>query len=113
MNVESLNEYLAIEVMGYQKTFLAGMSPDEWGYKRENLPIQMHYDWLSTENIEQAVMCLGTFKRVSIAKNEKQGWCCSVRDGGWEKWHNSGWHESLSMAISLACAKATGWKDDS
>ena len=112
----NINEFLATEVMGWRR---------KKGHHDTNGPIlHAHYidpankdfwldahDWNPTENIEQAMMCLEQIDShkgyVEIFRG-KSGWPWSVRFRPNDEYVGD---ESLPMAISLACARAAGWKE--
>jgi len=110
---EKLNKHLAEKVMGWATsdcgTFYGiwiGSETFDETYTTEH--------WNPTENIEQSFMCLDTFKegfeifvegdvkRVTVYFDEDSS-CVYAREEA---------NDSLSMAISLACAKATGYEDE-
>jgi len=96
MNKESLNIWLAIKVMNWNA-----------------VPLKL--DWDTTTNISHAMMCLDTFEWYSICKNDDtyaekdKPYSCEVSPD--EVCGHVAVAESLPMAISLACAKATGWSE--
>jgi len=112
MNNESLNKWLAVEVMGWKH--VKGRD-NFWKYcDKNNKFIGSYHAWNPTENVEQALMCLG--------KHEQWGTSHNMVDDGYfvsiVEWPNSEddkeWeaeHESLPMAISLACGRASGWEE--
>ena len=104
-----LNTFLATEVL----ELVPGKTEYQWLDKNGSYIFDGRLFTPDTD-IAQAMMCLGAFAEASIAMNKpRQGYCCSVRHRGKDKWNNSGWQESLPMAISLACAKAKGFNNDS
>ena len=112
-----LNTFLATEVMGWRYNDYNQGEPCLGYYMfpeaKEGAWMEAR-DWHPDTDIDQAMMCLEAFAEASIAMNKpRQGYCCSVRHRGKDKWNNSGWQESLPMAISLACAKAKGFNNDS
>ena len=85
MNNKSLREHLAEKVMGFRVERHGKLERYHNGYDVKNLVRIEISDWLPDENIEQAIMCLGTLSGYSINK--------------------------VSMAISLTCARATEWEE--
>ena len=110
MNNESLNEHLVTESMGYQicengKYFRVD-SYSVW------LPINQ---WNPCENIKQAMMCLDTFADYDYGKKIGLNNCVYYYCRILILDNNLVYEESdksKEIAISLACAKATGWVDD-
>ncbi len=93
---ESLRQHLAEKVMG-------------WGW-----PLYID-NWKPDENIEQAFMCLETFQYYRIIKRELisnaiEYYCVVSRDCEYKQICETESTE-LPMAISLACARATGYED--
>ena len=111
MNTESLNHHLATKVMGY-------VQPKEyqlcnWWHLNTG-PVVKQNDWNPTENIEQAMMCLDTFIRWDLIRTA-MGYHLTIYINGIP--HDAGDpHEpnikpAPAEAVSLACAKATGWEE--
>jgi len=112
MNNE-LNKWLAEKVMGW------GTELSKITNKPRKTMIYFnpndHADWIECsswrpdENIEHAMMCLDTFTNFSIGKwvDTPEPYTVTIYDQN----QFCVDHESLPMAISLACAKATGWSE--
>ena len=105
-----INEHLAINVMGWEAT--------NTRYKPVGSTPQDHHifisisDWNPTGNIEQAFMCLEKFENWEIIHNfERYEVMYRVGINRPDFSAVFGAHEVVSTAISLACAKATGWND--
>jgi len=62
--------------------------------------------WNPTENIEQAFMCLDTFAWWEI-HHAVDDYECSIK----QQYEQMGVNKSLPMAISLACARASGYEE--
>jgi len=99
-----INEWLATEVMGW-------IAHGYWGYVQHAGALKPYDgDWNPTENIEQAFMCLDTFKEsgkgIALLWDGER-WLCQIGILG----PKIGKHESKSKReeIALACAKATGY----
>ncbi len=112
---ESLGQHLAEKVMGWKEFWSStGSLPDNFdGWTDDHNVPQARFDrWYPDENIEQAFMCLDTFEWFSICKNDDEYaegdeiYSCEVSN-------NNQVHirSSLPMAISLACARATGYPE--
>ena len=103
MNIELLREHLAIKTMGAK--VIEGRKHKIYDFPSGELtPVVL---WKPDEYDDQAKECLETFD---------VGWCVKTyRDNNYSC--RIGSHEpvidkSELMAISLACARATGWKDE-
>ena len=66
-------------------------------------------DWNPRENIEQAIMCLEHFDTYHINAFSTGNISVQVTKGK-DRWRREA--KTLPLAISLACARAKGWKDD-
>ena len=106
--MDKLRRHLAEKVMGIDLT-------KEYGFMDNDGCLHAGARWNPPENIEQAFMCLDTFSlEVEIDSNDATGgqkaWrvCILEPDGRME----CSPYESLPMAISLACAGATGYEDE-
>ena len=111
MNIESLREHLAIEVMGYHLKKSDPHPTNPYFYYADHRMVCMDCLWKSDENIEQAMGCLDTNPNWTINKSAEVGTyvICVWGEGSRTKYWAG--NEKLSLAISLACAKATGWKE--
>ena len=98
---DKLNEFLAVEVMGWESSARALLK------------------WNPTENIEQAMMSANRFSggrnnRVKIIIGEFTQ--CWIQTGNASEnfWDTIAHAASVNTceAISLACARAKGWKDE-
>ena len=110
MNLESLRKHCATEVMGWQ------VNPAEMHYLESFSITCSIAKWQPDTNIEQAMMLFDNFRDKDID---------ITFDGdstGTKLWEVTIWLDQridvrcesafLSYAITLACAKATGWKDE-
>ncbi len=103
----NINEHLAVNVMGFIPTDLNGLV----FYSGIDCLID---NWKPLENIEQAFMCLEKFTDWEITRSsavedtydEYEIYIPTEKRG---KRYTSA--EFITKAISLACAKATGWKE--
>ena len=105
----TLDEFLAIEVMGWKKQNTT--SPVWWLDAKTRAGMHLIKDWSPTTNIEQAMMCLERFQGWTIGEvdiGNSRGFMVVMAEKGWRGCQ----HESLPMAISLACARAKGWGDE-
>ena len=105
----NINEFLATEVMGWHKE---GQTKDYQWVDSEGSDEEWAAFWNPSENISQAMMCLERFEGWELTKDSVDGYLCVV----WTTKHHGVWCDnaggpSLPMAISLACARAKGWKD--
>jgi len=119
----SLNEHLALKVMGWKKI----ESQDHKGrftWHRISDDIFMLWDgeWNPPENIEQAMMCASQFRKdgVEIFMGDGESECCigeTLLDGGISGTEYKGRaicdFNALPEAISLACGQASGFEDKS
>ena len=109
MNIESLREHLAIKEMGAKLRYDADTNISDWYEFPDGLKIDIE-DWNPPENIEQAEGCIETFEWYSICKNDDsyaepgKPYSCEVAQ-------EVEVNKSKTMAMSLAAAKATGWKE--
>ena len=108
----TLNEHLA-KAMGwveYQPNIGPGeyCIPDEKTKGLTGKVVMRVSDWNPSENIEQALMCLDTFDEFRIDYHRKMYEVILPA----QLYIGAGVDKSLPMAISLACAKATGWTDE-
>ena len=109
----NINEHLALKVMGWREDPAQNESGYYQGYYKSDViygsPEIAAEDWKPTENLTQAFMCLEKFDVVDITKSgDTNGrWCVTLNFNN----RSDGFDESLPKAISLACAKATGWKE--
>ncbi len=107
-----LNKHLAEKVMGWTEWTAAKNGHNDLndaytdGVKHK---IEIE-DWNPSENIEQAMMCLDIFTFWSINRTKKGYEAMIITDKEAFGDHIE-LHDSLPMAISLACAKATGWEE--
>ncbi len=107
MNSESLNKHLAEKVMGWEMP-----SGDIWW--SDGVAKAFESSWNPTENIEQAFMCLDTLDHpayridFSITKTHQLSFWPDVT---YSQNKFEAKHKSLPTAISLACARATGWEE--
>ncbi len=96
MSNESLRKHLAEKVMDFA---MSEPTEREWCGLEE---------WKPDENIEQAFMCLHRFTKdepgIFLCEEESE---CRIGNKGRAICDG----DSLPMAISLACARATGWKE--
>ena len=108
-----LNEYLAVEVMNYiiaDKGCLSGQ-PDVY---TDGFGSLCAVDkWNPRENIEQARQCADQFPYWLIQKEALGKYFAEVK----HTLHDSelpaiGKAETAERALSLACARAKGWKDE-
>lgn len=103
----TLNEHLAINVMGLH---LSPFYKEKYWWDDECItPVFNEKDWNPSENIEQAFMCLDTFPSFTITKPDHGAFTCDVKIGYHKNW-KAVVDQSLPKAISLACAKATGFE---
>ena len=105
MNLESLREHLAIKVLGAK--VIEGRKHKIYDFPSGELIYASL--WNPPENIEQAMGCLDTLSNdYTINKTPlSRFYECWLESHG----VGSGWQETLPLAISLACAKATGWEE--
>ncbi len=101
---ESLRKHLAEKVMRYEE----GCRKDEY-WELDSDGNRYGLFWKPDENIEQAFMCLGTFEDWQISRFAQvedmiDEYEITIGNIGLSN------ESSLPMAISLACAKATGWE---
>ena len=115
----NINEHLAINVMGWEK-YPDPKYPDNPNSYRDsdNNFSTLDFVWNPTENIEQAFMCLDKMPDInkgwSLNKNDSsQKHQCRIfewKQATTKKFIGEGAAKEKSKAISLACAKATGWE---
>ena len=108
MNTESLKHHLATKIMNWTIMQPSGVIVFA-NNQRSGMKLP---DWNPPENTEQAMMCLEKFTDQAILELDQEHVCkwgvnIRVSEHGMTNHH----HDLLSMAISLACAKATGWED--
>ncbi len=120
MTNESLRRHLAEKVMGIKPEWSDAFRDEvEEGYyymgMGGNLLTKVE-DWKPDEYIEQAFMCLDTFPDWKIVCDRDLKYEVGVwrrnRDEWLPKWMSGkcDFNESLPMAISLACARASNWE---
>lgn len=117
----NLNEHLAINVMGWEVTTTIAWlelgkqnyytpDPDAKDSKRLRCVVD---SWLPSENIEQAMSLLDGFDQTVIESwngaNKNRYHRVTVETETELK--TGDMNKSLPMAISLVCAKATGWEE--
>ena len=100
----NLNEFLAVEVMGWTQ----GETKYQWNDKHGNRMLDGIL-WKPTENIEQAMMCLDQFDEWEIFKEKNYYVEIDPFNNSVKKRMCS---DFLPIAITRACAKAKGWKDE-
>jgi hypothetical protein len=96
---DKLNEFLAVEVMGWC------IEDDDAYFDSAGIFQEPVYMFQPDKNIEQAMMCLEKFLHWQI-DCKPAGFYVHIKDEIGIS------HESLPIAISLACARAKGWKDE-
>jgi len=103
----NLNKHLAEKVMGW--TMPTG---DLWWDDKGAMASET--GWNPSSNISQAMMCLSSYNHpayridFSIEKIHRVSFWPDVT---YSKNKFEGEHKSLPMAISLACARASGWEE--
>jgi len=100
---ESLRKHLAEKVMGGRFTY-----PAKCCYIKEGRGVgRLYCPWEPDKDIEQAFMCLDTFDNWGIGKTKNSLYNVVISDID-----SNAPHDSLPMAISLACGRATGFEDE-
>jgi len=105
----NLNKHLA-EMMGLE--FREGGRKDEYWQDIDGDKFGLF--WNPSENIEQAMMCLSLYNHpayridFSIEKIHRVSFWPDVT---YSKNKFEGEHKSLPLAISLVCARASGWEE--
>lgn len=107
---ESLRKHLAEKVLEWAQ----GETEFQWNDKNGNRMLDgILFD--PPNNISQAIDLLGEFEQWGISRNLiDDGYFVSIVDWSAELAPDKEWeaeHESLPMAISLACARASGWEE--
>ncbi len=113
----NINEHLAVKVMGWHRPPLGTLFERLYYYSNYKCidRISPVDDWSPQENIEQAIMCLNSFKTFGISKNMvDEGYYVSIYPDFHDcsEFEFEAENQSLPKAISLACARATGWEDE-
>ena len=112
MNIESVREHLAIEVMGWHVAPSEPYPFDTYFYADEEGALIFGIgEWKPDENIEQAMGCLDTFPYSEIVRDGKNGFVARVVLNATGQYNFSVKNKIRTMAISLVRAKATGWKE--
>jgi hypothetical protein len=115
--MKELNEFLAVEVMGWlpsrESTIIHAAYFDPKKYDEKFASDEQGYeflikDWNPSENIEQAMMCLDQYQIWRIDKGWNNYYLSIYRGSD----HIFAKNENRTLAISLACARAKGWKDE-
>ena len=116
--MSKLNTFLATEVMGWGEPMTDEPHPYDIYYFPAVggiAPVMYVEDWNPSENIEQAVMCYTeTLKWIyygDIASDESGHTVTLVIDPAKREAISSN-NKKLEKALSLACARARGFKDD-
>jgi len=100
----NLNEHLAIKVMGWEHFSTEGKKASLPSYFNNEGWLMFVESWNPSENGSQSQMCLDTFEWWRIDRSSERYYVSIYQDKGIDVKN-----KSLPMAISLACAKATGW----
>lgn len=109
MNNESLNHHLATVVMGWHKYTRETNGTVIYRDKNNKAKIAVN-QFDPPNNIEQAMGCLEIFAYWAI-NHTKKGYEAMILTDKEIFGDHIELNESLPMAISLACAKATGWEE--
>lgn len=103
-----INEHLALNLMGWTKHPDERYPTNPETYKDKDGDYKfMDFCWDPRKNMEQAFMCLDKFEWWRIDRSSQRYYVSIYQDRGFDIKE-----KSLSKAISLACAKATGWEDE-
>ena len=113
MNTDSLNKHLAEKVMEWELQSSLTWPGEQNIYKdpkNDSFWLKAS-DWNPSENIEQAMMCIQTMDEWHIhnAAGLIDAWTYRSKMKVGRGFTNK--KDELPMAISLACAKATGYKE--
>ncbi len=106
-----LREFLATEVMGWKRWGDYWGNPDVVGSGEYTV-----YTWRPDELIEQAIMCAekhgsyAFYKADEIYCDDEYEYTAEVTPSEWGMVARG---KTLAEAVSLAVARAAGWKDDS
>lgn len=105
MTPEELNEWLALNVMGWCQIWTStGSMPGYDGYVNAEDATYSFDDWSPTTDIAQAFECLEALETegYGVFKFGPSYWGCNIATSLGES------HESREMAICIAVAKAAG-----
>ena len=110
----TLDEFLAVEVMGYEYRE-DEISSGNWHgtskrFYRPDKTYMTTERWSPTTNLELAMMCLNQSKwwDISYDELENPSYFVAVQCNS-HRWEET--NEALPMTISLACARARGWNE--